>query len=214
MRRAYRGMSLLHTLRALSKPIATDRTLPPVPGTPPEAFEALYARRPDPWGVLASPLAQQRYLTMVEAVAAFSPCRSILDVGCGEGALTRYLVGCAPHIAGIDASATAIARARQLVPRAAFHCATLDAFATDQMFDVVLAVEILYYVPSVRAAIEKLLTLGRSVIVSYTNRERRRLEPDLDAYCRADQRVFHSFFGLERYGFTVATVRAARPVSA
>ncbi len=207
-------MSLLQTLGALSKPLVTDRRLPPAPGTPPEAFEALYARRPDPWGVLASPLAQQRYLTMVEAVSAFSPCRSILDVGCGEGALTRYLVGCAPHIAGIDASETAIVRARRLVPRAAFHCATLDAFAPDHVFDVVLAVEVLYYVPSVRAAIDKLLTLGRSVIVSYTNRERRRLEPDLDAYCRPDQRVFHSFFGLERYGFTVATVRAARPVNA
>src|SRR5262245_39494858 len=207
-------MSLLHTLGALTRPLVTDRTLPPLPGTPPEAFEALYARRPDPWGVLASPLAQQRYLTMVEAVAAFSPCRSILDVGCGEGALTRYLVGCAPRIAGIDASATAIARARRLVPRAAFHCATLEAFASDEVFDVVLAVEVLYYVPSVRAAIEKLLTLGRSVIVSYPNREGRRLEPVLATYCRADERVFHAFFGLERFGFTVATVRASWPVNA
>ncbi len=204
-------MSLLKTLAALSKPIVTDRVLPPEPGTPPEAFEALYARRPDPWGVLVSPIAQQRYLTMVEAVAAFSPCRSILDVGCGEGALTRYLVGCATHIAGIDASQTAIARARRLVPRASFHCATLDAFAADQVFDVVLAVEVLYYVPSVRAAIDKLLTLGRSVLISYTNRERRRLEPALSAYCVPDQRVFHSFFGLERYGFTVATLRASGP---
>ena len=204
-------MSLLSTLRALSKPLVTDRMLPPERGTPPEAFEALYARRQDPWGVLASPLAQQRYLTMVEAVGAFSPCRSILDVGCGEGALTRYLVGCATHIAGIDASQTAIARARQLVPRATFHCATLDAFVADQVFDVVLAVEVLYYVPSVRAAIDKLLTLGRSVIISYTNRERRRLEADLDGYCVPDQRVFHSFFGLERFGFTVATIRAYGP---
>src|SRR5437899_12420635 len=113
-------MSLLKTLAALSKPIVTDRVLPPEPGTPPEAFEALYARRPDPWGVLASPLAQQRYLTMVEAVAAFSPCRSILDVGCGEGGLTRYLVGCAPHVACTHGSATAIARARQRVRSAAF----------------------------------------------------------------------------------------------
>jgi SAM-dependent methyltransferase len=136
-------MSILNTLGALSKPLVTDCMLPPEPGTPPEAFEALYARRPDPWGVLASPLAQQRYLTMVEAVSAFSPCRSILDVGCGEGALTRYLVGCATHIAGIDASKTAIARVRRLVPRASFHCTTLDAFVADQVFDVVLAVEVL-----------------------------------------------------------------------
>jgi hypothetical protein len=61
----------------------------------------------------------------------------------------------------------------------------------------------------VRAAIDKLLTIGRSVIVSYTNRERRRLEPELDVYCTPGQRVFQSFFGLERFGFTVATVRAS-----
>jgi SAM-dependent methyltransferase len=202
-------MTILNTLGALSRPLVTDRILPPKPGAPPEAFEALYARRPDPWGVLTSPLAQQRYLTMVEAVSAFSPCRSILDVGCGEGALTRYLVGCATNIAGIDASQTAIARARQLVPRASFQCATLDSYVADQIFDVVLAVEMLYYVPSVPVAIEKLLTLGRALIISYTSRERRRLEPYLDAYCGPDQRVFHSFFGLARFGFTVAIVRAS-----
>lgn len=104
-------MSVFNVVRALAKPLITDRELPPVPGTPPGAFEALYARRHDPWGVLTSPLAQQRYLTLVEVVSEYSPCQSILDVGCGEGALTRYLVGCATHVAGIDVSASAIARA-------------------------------------------------------------------------------------------------------
>ena len=102
-------------LDAFTKPLISDRVLPPVPGTPPEAFEALYASRADPWGVLASPLADQRCLALVEAVGQFSPCRSIFDVGCGEGALTRYLVGCATEVAGIDVSATAIERARRLV---------------------------------------------------------------------------------------------------
>ena len=88
-------MSLMHVVQSLTKPLISDRALPPGPGTPPDRFEALYAARPDPWGVLTSPIAQQRYLAIIEVVAQHCPCGSILDVGCGEGALTRYLVGCA-----------------------------------------------------------------------------------------------------------------------
>jgi len=197
-------VSLLDFMEALAKPLLSDRAVPPVAGTPPEAFEALYAGRPDPWGVLASPLADRRYLALVEVVGRYSPCRSILDVGCGEGALTRYLVGCATEVAGIDASPTAIARARQLVPRATFHACTLEAFSAGHVFDVVLAVEVLYYVKSIDVAIEKLMTLGRSVIISYTNRERRRLEPYVDTYCPLDRRAFYPFFGLNSCGFTIA----------
>jgi 2-polyprenyl-3-methyl-5-hydroxy-6-metoxy-1,4-benzoquinol methylase len=193
----------------MMRPLVTDRALPPVPGTSADAFESLYARRPDPWGVLESPLAQQRHLALVETVGRHSPCTSILDVGCGEGALTRYLVGCATEVAGIDASRTAIRRARRLVPRATFHCCTLEAFSSDRLFDVVLAVEVLYYVQAVDVAIERLLALGRSVIVSYTNRERHRLEPYLEPYCPAEQRAFYPFFRLTGFGFTVA--RLVRP---
>src|SRR5262249_52239646 len=156
--------------------------LPPVAGTPPDDFEALYARRPDPWGVMASPIAQQRYLRLVETVAQLAPCASILDAGCGEGSLTRYLVGSATDVWGIDASPTAIKRAQQLVPKATFRCCTIEAMDPGRWFDVVLAVEVLYYVPSVDRAIEKLLSLGRHVIVSYTNRERERIEPHVDPY--------------------------------
>jgi len=204
------GMTVLGAIKECVKPLRTDRALPPVPGTPPEAFEALYARRSDPWGVLVSPLAHQRYLALVEAVGAYSPCESILDVGCGEGALTRYLVGSADRVVGVDVSSTAIARARRFVPKATFECSTLEAFAPRQAFDVVIAVEMLYYVKCRRTAIEKLLALGRSVIVSYTAREQHRLDPYLDAFCQPGDREFHSFFGLKRHGFVV--VRLGEPV--
>jgi cyclopropane fatty-acyl-phospholipid synthase-like methyltransferase len=202
--------TMIDVVKALVRPLRTDRIVPPVPGTPAEAFEALYAHRPDPWGVLSSPLAQQRYLALVEAVAGYAPCRSILDVGCGEGALTRYLVGSASCVIGIDGSPTAIARARRIVPKATFICDTLETFTAPEPFDLVLAVEVLYYVSHPRDAIEQLLTLGRSVIVSYTTRERQRLDPHLDAVCRAEDREFHRFFGLRRHGFTIARLGAAR----
>ena len=199
--------NVVDVVRAFARPLSTDRILPPVPGTPPEAFEALYARRPDPWGVRLSPLAQYRYLTLVEAISQLCPCRSILDVGCGEGALTRYLVGCAETVVGIDASATAVTRARSLVPRASFDCGTLETFSTKTPFDVVLAVEVLYYVKCRNAAIRKLLSLGQSIVISYTNRERERLDPIVREYCSPADRVFHSFFGLKKHGFTIAHLK-------
>jgi 2-polyprenyl-3-methyl-5-hydroxy-6-metoxy-1,4-benzoquinol methylase len=161
----------IDTVRALTKPLKADRLLPPLPGTPAEAFERLYAGRADPWGALLSPIAHQRYLALVEAVGTHTPCDSILDVGCGEGSFTRYLVGQARRVVGIDASQTAIERARRLVPKAAFWCGTPESFGTREIFDVVLAVEVLYYVPDLKIALDKLLALGRTVIVAYTSRE-------------------------------------------
>jgi hypothetical protein len=84
--------NVFDVVKALTRPIRTDRTVPPVAGTPAEAFETLYSQRPDPWGVLSSRLAQYRYLALVEAVADYGPCRSMLDVGCGEVALARDLL--------------------------------------------------------------------------------------------------------------------------
>src|SRR5438105_6892657 len=106
-----REVHMLNIIEALAKPLFSDRRLPPVPGTSAAAFEALYASTPDPWGVMASPVAHERVLALLEVIGEYSPCASILDVGCGEGALTRYLVGCAPEVTGIDASTTAIRRA-------------------------------------------------------------------------------------------------------
>jgi SAM-dependent methyltransferase len=200
----------MDTVRALTKPLKADRLLPPLPGTPPEAFERLYAERADPWGVLLSPIAHQRYLALVEAVGAHTPCDSILDVGCGEGSFTRYLVGQARHVVGIDASQTAIERARRLVPKAAFWCGMLESFNAPETFDVVLAIEVLYYVPDVKIALDKLLALGRTVFVAYTSRERSRIEAHLDRLCPPESRIFHPFFGLKNHGFTIACLRGRR----
>lgn len=41
----------------------------------------------------------------------------VLDVGCGEGRLTRRIAGVARAVVGIDPNGVSIARARQLTPR-------------------------------------------------------------------------------------------------
>jgi 2-polyprenyl-3-methyl-5-hydroxy-6-metoxy-1,4-benzoquinol methylase len=146
----------------------------------------------------------------LEVIGEYSPCASILDAGCGEGALTRYLVGCAPKVVGIDASMTAISRAKRLVPRAQFECCTLETFTSEQVFDVVLAVEVLYYVKDIRTAIDRLRALGRSVIVSYTNRERERFERDLARYFPPERRTYYPFLGFKKTWFYRGTSRLKR----
>lgn len=193
-------MKLLQNFR---KTLRADRILPPGQGWTSDDFEGLYAKYSDPWGVQSSPFAQQRYLKLLEVIGQHGPCDAILDVGCGEGALARHLVGCAREVVGIDASQTAITRARQLTPKATFHCSTLEEFSPRRRFDVVLAVEVLYYVPSVEAALRQLIALGRRIVVSYTNRERQRLEPYLDRYRAESQRQVFPFFESKKFGFTV-----------
>lgn len=47
-RRTDGGTSVVEMIKALARPLRTDRAVPPIPGTLPETFERLYARRPDP----------------------------------------------------------------------------------------------------------------------------------------------------------------------
>lgn len=48
----------------------------------------------------------------------------VLDVGCGDGSLTRFLDQLSIHAVGIDRSAADIARARRSAPHLEFYCAT------------------------------------------------------------------------------------------
>lgn len=190
--------SFIHTLRA-------DRELPHG-FAPAAAFERLYQGREDPWDVRHSPFAQARYLEVLRTLVSFAPCRSILDVGCGEGTFTQYLTGLASEVVGIDISPTAIARARRGVPRAQFHEVSLEAFEPTVPFDVVVAIEVLYYAGSTTAALDKLRRLAKHVVISYTHRDRARLEPELEHYAVACDRTFHSYFDTKRFGFVIATV--------
>ena len=84
-------MSSLRVLASFLKTIRADRRLGASTDRNSTVFEQLYRQQEDPWGLRASPFTQYRYLALLERLAAFTPCRSLLDVGCGEGLFTRYL---------------------------------------------------------------------------------------------------------------------------
>lgn len=111
-------------------------------------------------------------------------------------------------------SPTAITRARCCVPEAKFRCCSLEDFHIDQSFDIVIAIEMLYHVKSVEAALDKLKNLGKTIIVSYTSRQSHRLDPYVDRHLSLARR-FYPFFESKRFGFTVAiaVTRLTLPVN-
>jgi SAM-dependent methyltransferase len=70
-----------------------------------------------------------------------------LDVGCGVGAMQRYVAPVARHSVGVDTSHVSIEAARELHSRAEFHSyAGGPVPFDDDSFDVVFAVNVVHHV--------------------------------------------------------------------
>ena len=74
--------------------------------------------------------------------------KSILDIGCGHGALARALTVRGARVHGIDPGAEAIAAARAAVPEASFTEAGAEALPfADASFDAAIFLNSLHHVP-------------------------------------------------------------------
>ena len=87
-------------------------------------------------------------------------CRSILDVGCGDGALISYLDDGSKKLLGIDPEQSCIddANRRNKTDNTAFMCHDFEAFDTERKFDAVTFVASLHHM-NMKAAIEKAIGL-------------------------------------------------------
>lgn len=110
-------------------------------------FETWYRRRG-----LASPAALQRKVALAVAGAEYflgRPLRSVLDVGCGEGAWRAPLKALRPklHYLGVDSSEYAVERfgARRNLQYLPF--ADLAALQPAQPFDLLVCSDVLHYLP-------------------------------------------------------------------
>jgi SAM-dependent methyltransferase len=110
-------------------------------------FENWYRRRG-----LASPAALQRKVALAVATAEYflgRPLRSVLDIGCGEGAWRAPLKALRPklHYLGVDSSEYAIERfgARRNLQFLPF--ADLAALPPAQSFDLLVCSDVMHYLP-------------------------------------------------------------------
>ena len=101
-------------------------------------------------------------------------CHSILDVGCGDGALISYLDDGTKHLIGIDNERSCIDQAnrRYKTENTAFMCLDFEDFDTDRRYDAVTFVASLHHM-DMKAAIEKAIGLleddGVLLIVGLAN---------------------------------------------
>ena len=87
-------------------------------------------------------------------------CRSLLDVGCGDGALISYLDDGSKDLLGIDNEQSCIDKADRWykTENTAFMCLNFEDFDTDRKFDAVTFVASLHHM-NMKATIEKAVDL-------------------------------------------------------
>jgi trans-aconitate methyltransferase len=75
------------------------------------------------------------------------PGERILDLGCGTGHLTAQIAARGAVAAGLDASVSMIAQARQNYPKLRFSLADASGFQCDEPFDAVFSNAVLHWIP-------------------------------------------------------------------
>lgn len=105
-------------------------------------FDAFYAK-PDPWGVASY---SRRDRALARLVAPLIRGKSLLELGCGEGHLTRAVFNAARWIQAVDISPAAIRRAPKL-PNAEFHVGDQRELSL-KFYDVIASIETLSYLSS------------------------------------------------------------------
>ncbi len=122
------------------------------------------------WQWLRSGQELPRYSVIVGYCRHISPSGSVLDIGCGEGLLARWLANECSRYVGVDLSAEAIALARaKNLPFAEFVVADAKDFRPSAQFDVIAFNECLIYFGRPAELVMRLagaLTPGGAIIVS------------------------------------------------
>jgi SAM-dependent methyltransferase len=113
----------------------------------PASFEDLYRACDDPWAFATSPYEQEKYGRTVAALGTARFGRA-LELGCSIGVLTQRLQTRCDQLVALDASPTAIARARARLgdrPGLTLQPAVIPEELPPGPWDLIVASEVLYY---------------------------------------------------------------------
>jgi SAM-dependent methyltransferase len=114
-------------------------------------YEAVW-QNGDAWSLESSEFEQRRYDDHIRLLSG-RPYRSVLEIGCGSGGLTRRLAGISDRVVALDISPSAIERARAQVAgthiaHVDFQCANIIDYdlAANGPWDLVVFSETIYSV--------------------------------------------------------------------
>ncbi|RAZ85598.1 SAM-dependent methyltransferase [Mesorhizobium hawassense] len=119
----------------------------------------------DPWRLDSNPFEQYRYRQMLRLALAQQPITNALEVGCAAGAFTEKLVPHCQQLTVIDVVPQALDRTRTRLnypPNVSWIKSDVLEFMADELFDLIVVAEVLYYLGSVddmRTAVRKLAKL-------------------------------------------------------
>jgi predicted TPR repeat methyltransferase len=131
-----------------------------------EDFNHLYATV-DPWRISNLSF---RDRVLKRLLGPYIDGKSVLELGCGEGHLTRAVFCAAGNVRGIDISDVAIGRAKALnLANASFEISDL-LDASFSGFDIITAIECLYYLDAAeqRSFFEKVSRESRGKLFAFS----------------------------------------------
>lgn len=123
------------------------RLAPPL--TQPDLIDHFFDSGGDPFGFDKSPNEQLKFQRTSE-VSGNGNLGRVLEIGCAVGSFTELIAPRATHVVAIDVSEPAIEQATQRLqqyPHVKFETRTLPAEFPDGPFDLVIASDVLYYLP-------------------------------------------------------------------
>ena len=129
------------------------------------AFEARYRAQGDPWRTLSDPVERAKAQAALAACGP-GPFDTVCDLGAGLGVLAAALAPRSGRLLALDAAPTAVAAAAERLapwPHAEARVAVLPDDLPAGPFELVVASEILYYLPQ-RALDATLDWLDRAVV--------------------------------------------------
>lgn len=131
-------------------------------------LDALY-EKPDPWH-LAKPREQSRFEATNALIKKHVPdCHRLLEVGCGEGMQTKYLLDVAGEVTGLEGSVRALERARSALPNVTFIHGDFEhkvPALAGQTFTLVTMCEMLCHLDDPQAAVWRAQALADQVLVT------------------------------------------------
>ena len=128
-------------------------------------LHALYRNGDDPWGFRTSAYEQAKFAATAEALLQ-PRYRSGLELGCGNGELSRHLAPRCDAFTGLDAVDTALQAARRAVPDGRFVQAYLPCLLPDGPHDLIVLSEVLYFLDA-----PGLSSLARQIALRWSGAE-------------------------------------------